>query len=403
MNKLLSYENGLEIILANTTSAQSSYRPLADSTGHVLAEDVRSDRPYPPFHRAGMDGYAVKSKDLNDGIRKFEVLGTLYAGEDTNIQPEKGKALKIMTGAPVPEGFDAVIRKEDSSQDGNSVVFTLDAIFPGKNISQMGEDAVKGDLLVPRGTIINNITMAILSAVGNNPIRVYKKPGVAIISTGSEVIDLDKRPKSFQIRNSNYYALRALLENLGIEPLFHNHISDEKEDLNRAIQKGLESADILILTGGVSKGDKDYVPELLASNGVKKLFHWLKIKPGKPIWFGKKGDKAVFGLPGNPVSAQVGFKIFVEPYIKKSVNMITSEDIILPLAGEHYKKHDLLQFVNARLTNINGPTEALPISYHGSGDFISILESQGLFIHPENQNSLAKGALVKFIPWKNIN
>ncbi|HEO65976.1 MAG TPA: molybdopterin molybdenumtransferase MoeA, partial [Spirochaetes bacterium] len=332
---MLNVDEAQEIILAHTKLSRHVQKGILEASGFALAEEIHADRDYPPFNRATMDGYAILSSDLNDHhIKEFNVTREVFAGMPAGESLVSGNAVKIMTGAMVPDGADAIIQVEQSIQTGPHVIFDVTEIQAGKNIAQRGEDAKKNDLILSKGHVIQPYVISMLATLGINKVQVYDSPTVAILSTGDEIVPIDQPPLTHQIRDSNHYNLKSSLQNYWIVPSYYDIVRDTKAELEKAIERGLKE-DILIISGGVSMGDADFVPDVLASFGVKKLFHKVKIKPGKPLWFGETETGVVFGVPGNPVSCQVVYKIFIEPYIRKVMGLGDMRRLKLPLAEGH--------------------------------------------------------------------
>ena len=397
---MITVNEAIEKILQNNTVKKKIVsKNIVEAIGYVLAEDVFTDRDYPPFNRSTMDGYAIVAQDLNS--KKEKILtnkGTLLAGDANQFTYEENCCIKIMTGAPVPQGFDSVIKIEDTSQVDNEVTFSIDEVKLGQNIAKQGEDIRQDQLAITKGSICNHSIISILATIGKTKIDVYELPTIAIISTGSEVIESDKTPLPHQIRDSNSYALRGLLKNLGITPKSVLLINDTKDALEKAVIAGLKF-DILILSGGVSMGEADFVPQVLEQQGIEKIFHKVKVKPGKPIWFGNYDKGVVFGLPGNPFSCMVGFKIFIEPLIYNCLKLQPQQPMLLPMSSSRKKRGDRTEFLSTKI--VHGATSKLKnIDTKGSGDITASLNSSGLALQEAQTSQLNENDIVKFYPWK---
>ncbi|MCU0353779.1 MAG: molybdopterin molybdotransferase MoeA, partial [Cytophagales bacterium] len=296
-----------QFILAHARSFGTESVPLAAALGRVLAQPVIADRDYPPFDRATMDGYAVQSADFQHNAEvSLRLLERIHAGDTGTQIVETGTCSKIMTGAPVPSGADAVVRVEDTQLEGDQVRFTMTSVRGGQNIARRGEDAHQNDLLLNDNLLITPQAASVLAVTGHADVVVARLPTVGIVSTGNEVIPLGAPVLPHQIRDSNAWALRGFFATCQITDVTATLAADDKAALRDTVAGLLEQKDIVVLSGGVSKGDADYVPEVLQSLGVRQVFHRVRIKPGGPLWFGvTAGGKAVFGLPGNPVSVQV--------------------------------------------------------------------------------------------------
>ncbi len=397
---LLPAEKALALIHQSVTPGGSENRPLLETPGFVLDEEIRADRDLPPFYRSQVDGYALRTEEFLSGRREFRVVGTIYAGESSSLTYAPGTSVKIMTGGALPEGWDAVVKRENVELRGEEVHIPRESMEEWFNVSRQGEDSRQGDLLAAPPRAVDAALLAVAASVGKSTLRVKRKPTMALITTGDEIISVENTPSPVQIRDANTYSLQTLMGHYGIHPLFVERVGDDREALRQAMSKGLQ-ADILLLTGGVSMGDTDYVPALLEELGVKKVFHRLKVKPGRPIWFGKgREGNAVFGLPGNPMSCMAGFKIFVEPYLRRFMSLPLQEPLLLPLARDKRKKHDLEEYAIARVEETEEGSRLVHVEHHGSGDFVSILQSTGLLVHPAEQPLLAKGEKARFYYWR---
>lgn len=392
------------LILNEARSFGKEKIALEKSFGRVLAQDVRADRDYPPFNRSAMDGFAIVAENYS-AEKTYKISKTVFAGDASKIKPQKGsplEAIKIMTGAAVPLPFNAVIRREDAVAAGASVRFSNSGVKQWQNISLQGEDITRGEKIAAHGRLIDSATASLLASLGIVRPLVSRLPQVAIISTGNEIISPAKNPNPVQIRNSNIFALKCQLKQYCIEKIDHVHVADDRKKLQSAIGK-YGKADILLLTGGVSAGDSDYVPEVLAQLKFKKIFHKIQIKPGKPLWFGRRGNTVVFAIPGNPLSAQVIFRIFIEPYLRRCLGRNAAQPLALPLSEGRRKKDTLENFFPVKVdTNSNLITSLAQLSFNGSGDVRAALFSDGLAAHPADRAELAAGSVVGFYPWRAL-
>ena len=401
---MLTVPEAQALILKQARSFGTEKIPLEKSFGRVLAQDVRADRDYPPFNRSAMDGYAVVAEKFL-AEKPYRVAATIFAGDPPSPSGRGAggaAAIKIMTGAAVPVPFNAVIRREDALADGEGVRFDTPSASAWQNISRQGEDLKKNEEMLLRGRIIDNATASLLASLGVVRPQVTKMPRVAIISTGNEIISPDKKPKPVQIRNSNVTALRAQLASWGIGDITANHVSDDRAKLCRQIA-ARSNYDILLLTGGVSAGDTDYVPEVLTELKYRRVFHKVQIKPGKPLWFGRRGKSVVFAIPGNPFSCQVIFKVFIEPYLRACFAMPALPALRLPLAAERRKKDQLENFFPVKIGTVagNGVSALSAIPFNGSGDVRAALFSDGIARHAADAVTIEAGALVDFFPWRS--
>ncbi|MBX9852102.1 MAG: molybdopterin molybdotransferase MoeA [Cytophagaceae bacterium] len=397
---MVSVKEALELILLQSRSFGTEEIFLKDSFGRVLAEDILADRDYPPFNRSAMDGFALRSADLLK-FDKLKIIETVYAGSIATKIIRKGECIKIMTGAPVPAGADVVLRKEDATETGEFMVPGIKELKPGANISSQGEDAKKNDLVISKSHMIDGGMMGTLAALGKKQINVFGLPQVGMISTGDEIRQVGEAVLSYQIRDSNSYSLEGFFQLYGIRFKNKNIVSDRKEDLINSFRK-IQDNDIIILTGGVSAGDADFVPDVLTELSVRKIFHKVKIKPGKPLWFGiTRDNKIVFALPGNPFSVQTAFKIFIEPYLRACFGLKTLQFGRLPIIFDRKKKTSFDEFFPVTLKT-NNSLCLDKVAFNGSGDITSTIASSGLGWHPAEQEELKEGDLINFISWKSF-
>jgi molybdopterin molybdotransferase len=351
---------------------------LLDAVGLVLAEDLLADRDFPPFPRATRDGFALRATDVQSVPTRLHCVGEIKAGaaaeeSDVNVGPDE--AVEIMTGAPVPVGADAVVMVEYTGQVDDQITVNR-AVKPGENVVPAGAEARLGDVMVKRGTRVQHAVVAVAAALGRPEIAVYRRPRVAVLATGDELVDVNLPPGPNQIRNSNSYSLAAQVYEAGGEAVILPVARDDAADLALLLRKGLE-ADLLLLTGGVSAGKYDLVEEVLASLGAKFLFTGVAIQPGKPVVFGEVAlnGKATpfFGLPGNPVSTMVTFQLFVGLALdalagaKPEPLLFTQAVLRSPLTT----KTGLTRFLPARLDGAHDKPGAELVRWQGSGDLMA--------------------------------
>lgn len=399
---MITVEEALDAIRASIIPTSDKEKTsLVSARLRVLAEDVMSDMDIPPFDRATMDGYAVVS---SDGQGSFEVAEYLPAGVFPQIDLSPGKVSRIMTGAPVPKGADAVVPVENSGGfvGAGQLAKIKSAVKPGANIAQKGEDVRKGDVVLKAGTLIDYPEIATLASVGADPALVYRRPSVAILATGDELVPASSVPAPGQIRESNSLALYAQVLSMGIMPLTLGIAQDTGNELRQKMSLGSDH-DFLLVSGGVSEGDRDETPAVLERLGYKILVHKVRIRPGKPLLFGVKGgNKWVFGVPGNPVSAMVVFDLFIKDALLRSQGWTrpSSEWFkALLAAGYKRKKSEREEYVPA-LIGWNGTAfVARRPAYNGSGHFHALTGANGLVKVPIGVNEIGVGDTVevKFI------
>lgn len=396
----VTFEEALATVLPIVRVKERHDVSLPDAVGRILARDLVADRDIPPFPRAAMDGYAVVWTG-EETERAYRVIGTVNPGSVWDGRPEGSDCVKIMTGAMVPHPFDTVIQVERSGIERSGVIRFEGAVRRGENIARQGEDVRKGSVLIPAGTLLSPHHVATLSSVGQWEVPVNRHPSVAILATGSELLEPWENAPGPMIRNSNSHFLLAAFKDIGFhEVRYLGIVPDEKERIVAKIREGL-SSDVLIVSGGVSVGDVDIVPECLAACGVRKILHKVAVKPGKPIFAGESATGGVvIGLPGNPVAVLVHFYMFIRPLLMKAsgAREYLPKRILLPLAGSAENRSGGKKFSLARLESSGGETRVAEIPSHGSGDFVSSIRADGVFEIPMGTSQLPAGRIVPFYP-----
>nr|AGT29718.1 molybdenum cofactor biosynthesis protein [Clostridium ragsdalei P11] len=314
---MIDVHEAFNIVMNNTKLLKSEDMSLINSLNRVLAEDISSKDNLPPFDKSCMDGYALKSEDTKEKMSKFQIKGSIKAGDFSDIVLKNGEAIKIMTGAPVPKGADAIIQIEKVKVEGKEL-HVLEKVSPGTNIFKTGEEIKIGDVALKKGKIVRPAEIGLLASLGYTKIKCYKVPKIIIINTGDELINIDQNLMQGKIRNCNEYTLIALIKNLNAEVKSYGIIRDDKNKIFNAIKTAFEEGDIIITTGGASVGDYDFIEDVLKEIGTDIKFTSVAIKPGKPVVFATFKDKLFFGLPGNPLSVINSFESFVAPSIKKN-------------------------------------------------------------------------------------
>lgn len=367
---------------------------LLSSLGRVLGETVSADRDFPPFRRAMRDGYAVRADDLAKLPATLEVVGEIKAGAALEDLPDsilQGQAAAIMTGAPAPDGADSVVMVEYTSLNGNRVTITR-GIASGDNIVPAGSEANKGEALLEPGAHIDYGSIAVAASVGREALTVFRRPGVAVLSTGDEVVEISERPGPTQIRNSNSYSLAAQVQSAGGRPRMLGVAHDEAGHLRNLIEQGLKH-DLLVLTGGVSMGKYDLVEQVLSAFGAEFLFTGVQIQPGRPVVFGRAQGRYFFGLPGNPVSAMVTFELFARPMLEALAGMTARKLRFLyaRLKSEIRTKTGLKRFLPGFLSGEFEQAEVELAGWHGSGDVAAMARSNCFVVVPPDRERIAPG------------
>jgi molybdopterin molybdotransferase len=358
---------------------------LAESVGRILAEDVAADCDLPPFDRSQMDGFALRSRDTRHVPVNLKIVGESAAGRGWYKELKRGEAVRIMTGAPVPAGADAVQRIE-LTKEIDKIVSLIDPVSKGQFIVQKGKEIRKGDVIVSAGTPITPELIATPAAFGYSKVKVAKRPRVAIISTGLEIVEVGKKPRRDQIRDSNSVLLKSLCEQAGARVVSCECVTDDLAELSARIENSALDAEVVITTGGVSVGKYDFTKEAIQSAGAKILFDQVALKPGKPAVFAKQRRKIFFGLPGNPVSTAVTFFLFVrralmilqsaaDPAVRRGFAALYA-----PLRGT--KDRDV--YFPARLaSSADGKLIAVPLPWLGSSDLVSFAHAEALIVVPK--------------------
>ncbi len=312
-DRLIPPDEALDIIMRHVRSLESETVSLAACGGRVLAEDLIADQDLPPFAASTMDGFAVIASDVSPWR---EIIGDQYAGTLEGIEVTPGTSARIMTGAPLPTGADAVVRVENTELRDDHVVIHQEHVVEGENVRPIGSDLQSGDTLVGAGTVIGPAEIGLLASLGRSTVKVVRRPRFSILSTGDELVEPDQQPGPGQIRDSNRFSLVVAAETAGAEVIWTGHAPDDEPSLRAVLLERIEASDAVITSGGVSMGEKDYVKAIL--NEIATVhFRRLFMKPGKPFNFATIGDTLFFGLPGNPVSALVGFEIFVKSALRR--------------------------------------------------------------------------------------
>lgn len=397
---MITVQQATEIIRESGLPYTYENVPLSAAVGRRLGRmSVRADRDLPPFHRATMDGIAISFDAFQKGARQFEVQAVQAAGQPALTLLSPMHCVEIMTGAMLPGLADTVVRYEDVTIASGKATILVEHIEKGQSIHAQGIDARQGEVLLTEGARLTPAEIALLASVGIAEVPVIKFKSVAIVSTGDELVDVESKPELWQIRRSNGVALAAALKELNIDSVLH-HLPDQEEKLKRVLQTIIDQHDVVILTGGVSKGKFDYVPKVLESLGVERKFHQVKQRPGKPFWFGRRKDqhitKSVFALPGNPVSTFLCFYRYVRPMFLSG-----GQPVFAQLASDFQFKPDLTYFLQVRVEYQGGHAWAHPIPGEGSGDFVNLRQVDGFLELPSDRVEFKKGESFPFIGFRN--
>lgn len=399
---MLSVRAALETVLSHVRPLGFEQVALTEAAGRILATPVVATRTVPPFDNCAMDGFAVRSCDVEGASPQSPVvlrlLETVAAGDLPRQVLAAGTAVQVMTGSPVPPGADAVVRVEDTAVTGDRVSIYR-AARPGDHIRRAGEDIRQGEEVLAAGRLLRPADIGVLASLGLSTVLVARRARVGILATGNELVDLGQPLEPGKIANSNAYALAAAVREAGAEPLIHGIVPDHVARATEVFRMALDCSDVLLSTGGVSMGSFDLVREILAGLGVREHFWKVRQKPGKPLSFGTQEHKLVFGLPGNPVSALVCFYLYVRPALLGSsgARAVYPPVVRARAECEFPASEGLTDFVRCTLREQNGELWAMPTGSQSSGVLRSLVLGDGLAVVPEAQAEVRAGDALRVI------
>jgi molybdenum cofactor synthesis domain-containing protein len=400
---MLSIEQALNLVLERTPLLAQEDVYLAEAVGRVLRRDAVSDLDLPPFDRARMDGYAVRSADTRgaapDHPAKLREIGEASAGAGFDGSVGAGEAVRIMTGAPVPDGADAVQKIEVIRVLNDGWIEVEESVKPGQFVAARGIEARAGDLVIKTGERITPAVAAVLAGFGYTRVTVSRRPLVVLLSTGTELVGVEEKPGPAQIRNSNTYSLAGYAREAGAQIVSAGIVPDDFSRTRKAISDALGIADVVMLSGGVSMGDYDLVKPALRDLGAEIWVEKVAMHPGKPTVFAKVGEKVIFGLPGNPVSVAVSFHLFARPALLKmqGASEIHLSRIRAYAARAVKGAPPRRSHQPARLLIRHGRAEADPLKWSGSSDLVAFMRANALIVVPEDRQGLDEGELVEVI------
>ncbi|MCP3659219.1 MAG: molybdopterin molybdotransferase MoeA [Bacteroidetes bacterium] len=387
---MITFNQALEIIHNHKNNLKIETINLMEAFGRILKEDIYADIDIPSFNKSAMDGYAVRSKDISPNCT-LKVIETVRAGDVTQKEVGKNECIKIMTGAIVPSSVDMVIMVEDTEELNNNQV-KINKIGKNKNICLQGENMKSGALVIKKNTLIDAASIATLASLGKVKIRVNKLLKITVIITGNEIVEPKELLAEGQLRNSNGPMTISLLKNIGAKVEYLGIAKDINSSLDSLIKKGLKS-DILILSGGVSVGEYDLVPDILKNNNVETLFHHVYIKPGKPLFFGKTNETFVFGMPGNPVATLTAIHLFIKPFIKE----VSADLIKATLTKKIIKKSNKVEIMPAVAKIIDGKYFVHPLKTNSSANISGCMGYNCFIIVPSDINEKNSGDFIDIV------
>jgi len=400
---MLTPHEAEKVILKNLPVFLREDCPLSAAHGRVLREDLKADRDLPPYDRVTMDGYALRTASVVGGVSRFRIEGTQAAGmRALKLGDDRDACVEVMTGAVMPEGADAVVPYEDTKRDGaHMIVVSAHPVSVGSAVHRRGGDRRAGEVVLPAGARLAGREIADAAAVGAATVTVSAQPRIAVVASGDELVEVRSAVAPHQIRRSNDYALRAALIGAGYTHVERFHLRDVRHEIEERLKRIVGEFDVVLITGGVSKGKFDFLPDVLVAQGVKKIFHGVAQRPGKPMWFGISPRKVpVFALPGNPASSYACLHRYVLPALAQASGARPVTPQYAALSEAVTFKPALTYFLPVKLSF--GPQAqmlAKPCPTNTSGDFTSLIETEGFIELPAEQTEFPVGYVARFFPW----
>ncbi len=402
---VINIKKALEIVLGHVRPLTSHRTALGEALGSYLAEDIRADRDSPPTDRSAMDGFAVRASDLAKVPRDLRLIGEVAAGSAKRPRITPGACVRILTGASVPPGADAVVKVEDTVEHDGTVTFLV-AAKRGANIRIRGEEVAKAQLVLSKGTVLTAPRIGLCASVGKATVKVYGRPGVAVLCTGRELRAPAAAVRPHELRDSNGPALLAALGGAGINRTSYRIVQDDPKTLAARLKTATAGYDVVIVTGGVSVGKYDFVPQAVAKIGAKVRFHGIAMKPGKPqLYATLSRNRHIFGLPGNPLSVLTGFGELVAPAIRRMSGLDAKAchaTLRLPVSRAVKSKTTRAAFVLGKLISSSNGLRIRPLTSHGSADLVAGAQADGVFAVPQGVGKISAGELVDFTLWRSI-
>jgi molybdopterin molybdotransferase len=393
---MITVEQAEKLILENRGDFGAEITLFEKSLGRILAENIKADRDLPPFNRVSMDGIAINYNAFEKGITSFRIKATQAAGDVPVDIHEPDECIEIMTGAALPGSLDTVIRYEDLDIKDGKAILLVNNIKKGQNLHLQGADKKKGDIILSPGQLITPAIISLVAAVGETELRVKRLPKVVILSSGDELVDVELTPSPYQIRRSNSYMIKAILNQQGLEANIF-HIPDDPAIIRQRIQQCLEDYDVILLSGGISMGKFDYIPQALHELQVEQVFHKVQQRPGKPFWFGRNANGVVvFAFPGNPVATFMCMQRYFVPWLNASLGALTKPAVYAILDQDFVFQPQLQYYLQVKLNfNEQGQLLASPVEGNGSGDFANLADTDAFMELPLEKDEFKKGEVYR--------
>lgn len=398
---MTTVEQAEKLILAQIKDYGDETVPFELALGKVLAEPIKADRDLPPFNRVTMDGIAINYQAVENGISTFHIKATQAAGDGPVEISDHNECIEIMTGAVLPLSVNTVIRYEDLEMRAGLAGIKVEGIKQGQNVHVQGADKKQHEILAPSGQLVTPAIISLAASVGKTHLLVKKMPKVVIISSGDELVDVHETPSPYQIRKSNSYTVKAVLQQHGLQPDIV-HIPDDPEITKTQIQQCLLSYDVLLLSGGISMGKFDYIPQALEDLRAEKIFHKVAQRPGKPFWFGRYQDKAlVFAFPGNPVATFMCLHRYFLTWLNATLGLAEQSPVYAVLDKDFKFQPPLQYYLQVKLnSNLQGQLMASPVEGNGSGDFANLADTEAFLELPMERDDFKQGEVFRI--WKFV-
>ncbi len=396
---MITVEEAEKIISAQVTDFGAEIIPFELSLGRVLAENIKADRDLPPFNRVTMDGIAINYSAIENGISTFRIKGTQAAGDPPIEVEDLNECIEIMTGAMLPGFTNTVIRYEDLELRAGLATLITNGIKQGQYVHYKGNDKKQGDIVASIGQVITPAIISLVASVGELELRVKKMPRVMVLSSGDELIEVNQLPTPYQIRRSNNYTVKAVLQQQGLEAAMM-HLPDDADIIKKQLQNYLQNYDVILLSGGISMGKFDYIPQALQELGVNQLFYKVQQRPGKPFWFGRHSNGClVFAFPGNPIATFMCLHRYFLPWLRASLGQKIRPELKAILSRNISFLPPLKYFLQVKLNfNEHCQLMATPVEGNGSGDFANLADTDAFIELPLERNEFESGEIFKV--WK---